>query len=208
MTKWFKILGSLMIAALLATVFVGAAFAQGPIEDGDGVRNLDGTGFGRGRGGHGQGAGDGSGERQYPNAKPAPEEWTEYEGIVTQVQESGVDMIIETADGQEIKIGTGPMYMEAQGFILQVGDAVQVRGYWQDDEFKAAEITRLADGETITLRDELGHPAWAGAGRNASNRGRSADGECDGECDGEHAAESNGQSKGRSAGRGRRAVGQ
>jgi len=50
MKKWFKILGSLVGAALLATVVVGAAFAQGPVEDGDGVRDLDGTRFGRGRG--------------------------------------------------------------------------------------------------------------------------------------------------------------
>jgi RNase P/RNase MRP subunit p29 len=44
---------------------------------------------------------------------------------------------------------------------------VQVRGYWEDGEFKAAQVTRLADGQTIALRDELGRPAWAGAGRNA-----------------------------------------
>ncbi len=50
MKKGFKILGSLVSAALLATVVVGAVFAQGPVEDGDGVRDLDGDGFGQGRG--------------------------------------------------------------------------------------------------------------------------------------------------------------
>jgi len=50
MKKWFKILGSLVGAALLATMVVGTVFAQGPVEDGDGVRDLDDDGFGRGHG--------------------------------------------------------------------------------------------------------------------------------------------------------------
>ena len=40
----------------------------------------------------------------------------------------------------------------------QVGEMVQVRGYWEDNEFKAAQVTRLADGETIVLRDDVGRP--------------------------------------------------
>ena len=50
MKRWFKILGSLVGAALLATMVVGAVFAQGPVEDSDGVRDLDGDGLGLGRG--------------------------------------------------------------------------------------------------------------------------------------------------------------
>jgi len=60
--------------------------------------------------------------------------------------------------------------MTSQGFTLQAGDPVQVRGYWEDDELKAAQVTRLADGQTITLRDEAGHPAWAGNGKRAVER--------------------------------------
>jgi hypothetical protein len=59
--------------------------------------------------------------------------------------------------------------MASQGFTLQAGEPVQVRGYWEDGEFKAAQVTRLTDGRTIILRDEIGQPAWAGAGRNAQN---------------------------------------
>jgi hypothetical protein len=49
MKTWLKILGSLVTAALLATIFVGTALAQGPVEDGDGVRDLTGGDLG-GRG--------------------------------------------------------------------------------------------------------------------------------------------------------------
>jgi hypothetical protein len=125
-------------------------------------------GSGRGRDGYGQGnARNGVAERQYPNYEAPPEEWLVYEGTVVQAPEDGGDLVIETSDGEKVPVGTGPQYMALQGFILQAGEPVQVRGYWEDNEFKAAQVTRLADGQTIILRDELGRPAWAGAGRNA-----------------------------------------
>lgn len=90
------------------------------------------------------------------------------EGVISQAPAAGVDMIIETTDGQ-VLVGTGPGYLQEQGFNLAVGDAVQVSGYFEEDEFKAATITRLADGEAIALRDEFGRPMWSGAGRRASS---------------------------------------
>ena len=77
---------------------------------------------------------------------------------------------IETAEGQQIKVGTGPGYMDAQGFSLQVGERVQVQGFFEDEELKATQVTRLADGQTITLRDDYGRPAWAGSGKLATER--------------------------------------
>jgi len=132
---------------------------------------------GQGRGGYGQGnARAGVTERQYPNYETPAEEWLEYEGTVVQAPEDGGDLVIETSEGEELTVGTGPMYMASQGFTLQAGEPVQVRGYWEDGEFKAAQVTRLADGQTITLRDALGRPAWAGAGRNAQGGNRGGQG--------------------------------
>jgi hypothetical protein len=128
-------------------------------------------GLGQGRGGYGQGGGYGlpaeGVERQYPNYQEPPEEWQVYEGTVLETAEGGGDMVIVTDEGQEVTVGTGPGYMEAQGFTLQVGEWVQVRGYWDGDELKAAQVTRLSDGETIALRDQYGRPAWAGGGNRA-----------------------------------------
>jgi len=127
---------------------------------------------GQGRGGYGsQGETGGSvAERKYPNyVGSPPEELLVHEGAVVLAPEDGVDLVIEMSDGKKMTIGTGPMYMASQGFTLQAGEPVQVLGYWEDGEFKAAQVTRLADGQTITLRDELGRPAWAGAGRRAKN---------------------------------------
>jgi hypothetical protein len=123
----------------------------------------------QGRGGYGQGTG--ITERQYLNYADL-QEWVLYEGTVTQVPTAGVDLIIETNTGQKVTIGTGPGFMEDQGFTLQAGEQVQVRGYWEGNELKAAQVTRLRDGATITLRDEVGRPAWAGGGQGAQAKGR------------------------------------
>ena len=123
---------------------------------------------GNGRGGYGQLGEDV--ERLYPQYETVPETWDALQGIVVQAPAAGVDMVVVTEGGEEVTVGTGPGYMEAQGFTLQAGETVLVQGYWEDGEFKAAQITRMGDGEAIALRDAGGRPAWAGAGRNAQNR--------------------------------------
>ena len=56
---------------------------------------------------------------------------------------------------------------------VQIGDELEVTGYWENDEFKASEITLLASGQTIVLRDELGRPSWSGS--QQAGRGAQAD---------------------------------
>ena len=106
-------------------------------------------------------------ERRYVNAgEQAPELETLQGTVVVGTAESN-DVIIETAAGQQAPVGTGPGWLQSQGFVLRQGDEVSISGYWEDGEFKAVEIVRLHDGARITLRDAEGHPAWAGSGRRA-----------------------------------------
>jgi len=121
------------------------------------------------RGGSGRGR---AGDDVYPNYETSPEGWLEYEGSVIQVPGDGNELVIQTSDGEQVTVGTGPLDMASQGFALQAGEQVQVRGYWEDGEFKAGQVTRLASGQTLTLRDALGRPTWAGAGRNAQGNGQ------------------------------------
>jgi hypothetical protein len=113
----------------------------------------------------GQGFGGGAATRQYPNYADAPADWSVIEGTVLQASEAGGDLVIETADGEELVVGTGPGYLADQGFALQAGESVRIEGYWEDSEFKAAQVTRLRDGQFVTLRDQVGRPAWAGNGQ-------------------------------------------
>ena len=129
---------------------------------------------GQGQGQQGQGQGQqGQGQGQNQQAERAAEngevhEQIVIEGTISQAPAAGVDMIIETADGQ-VLVGTGPGYLQEQGFDLTNGDAVQVSGFFENDEFKATTITRLSDGAAIALRDESGRPMWSGAGRRAAS---------------------------------------
>jgi hypothetical protein len=188
---------------VLGTLLIGlvAILAAGAI-----VRTIDKTGNvaeARGMGG-GRGAGAGSTsttdrlnggggygrnttatvERLYPNYQNPPEEWATYEGTVMTAPQPGVNMVLQAADGQEITVGMGPTDLEDQGLALQAGEQVRVYGYWEDGEFKAAQVTRLRDGQAVTLRDQLGRPAWAGGGQAASRGAYGGDGNTDAPGDG------------------------
>ena len=127
------------------------------------------AGEGRGRGGGGQNpAGLAPEECGSLAGEEAAHEWILLEGKVVEGTGSDGDIVVETADGQLVTVGTGPSWLQAQGFVLETGDQVTIRGFWEDDEFKAGEITRERDQAHIVLRDESGRPAWSGQGRGAS----------------------------------------
>jgi hypothetical protein len=183
MTK--KIVLSILLIGLIGTLVAGGvirsldkteqvAAAQGLGRgNGNGESSESALGNGQGRGGNGQGGGygqSGTVERQYANYEAPSGDWVTYEGTVVESPETGGELVVMTDGGQEVMVGTGPGYMEAQGFALTAGERVQVQGYWEDDELKAAQVTRLRDGETVALRDDLGRPAWSGAGRRAAEQ--------------------------------------
>lgn len=110
------------------------------------------------------GKGQGLGRRQGPSTEPQPEniEWQTIEGVVVETEE----VVIATALNETVQVGMGPShYRDAQGFVLAVGNRVQVSGYWESGEFKAAEVENLDTGDRITLRNASGRPMWAGQGR-------------------------------------------
>jgi len=118
-----------------------------------------------------------SDERGYPNAGEVVTDRLVVEGTVTLGTASGEDIVVQSTEGAEVLVGTGPQWLQLQGFVLEPGDPVRISGYWEDGEFKAAQITRLSDGASIELRDADGRPAWAGSGQRSqseSERGGNA----------------------------------
>lgn len=163
-----KILWGTLFAAVIGALVVGGV-----------IRTIDRTekvaeasGLDNGLGGRGQQQENQSlgGGRQSSAYQATPAEWVELEGTVVEVPDEDAELVIATDDGQ-VSIGTGPGYMKEQGFVLQAGDQIQVQGYWEDGELKAAQITRMADGATIVLRDQSGRPAWSGASQNSQGQG-------------------------------------
>ena len=173
------VLGTLLVG-LIGILVAGAIIRT--VDKTENVAEARGQGRGQGAGaateyatgqqgeGRGYGRSGAATERQYPNYEVPPEDWRVYEGSVVEMPESGGDLVVMTDDGQEITVGTGPGYLEAQGFALEAGEQVQVQGYWEDDELKAAQVTRLRDGQTVVLRDEYGRPAWSGSGKRAAEQ--------------------------------------
>ena len=154
-------------------------------ENSDGTPNAQGGGYGRGQGqqgqglgtensdrapdaqgsGYGRGQGQGRGQGlsiQAPQAEIA--DWQTVEGIVVETDE----LVIHLDSGETLQIGPGPShYRDSQGFALSAGERVQVDGYFEDGEFKAAKVVKLDTGQSIVLRDSSGRPMWAGQGRRS-----------------------------------------
>lgn len=121
-------------------------------------------------GGYGQGN---SGAATLPrNANTAVEHAvTEMETIQGVVISSDSEILVRTAEGEEVLVGLGQAwYREQAGFAVAVGDQVSVVGFYEEGEFKAATIENTTTGESITLRDATGRPAWSGQG-NRRNSG-------------------------------------
>ena len=75
------------------------------------------------------------------------------------------ELSIQTADGEEV-MHLGPeWYWEAEGIALNLGDEVEVTGFYESDEFEVAGIENLTTGESVVLRDDSGRPMWSGGGR-------------------------------------------
>jgi hypothetical protein len=116
--------------------------------------------------GQGRGQGNGAGV-QGKQRDSANLDWMTFEGVVTAFEMGdGAEMTVQTADGQDVAVGGGPsFYWTENGYSLDTGARVTVTGYYEDGEFKAAEIQNLDTKDTIFLRDDSGRPLWAGRGR-------------------------------------------
>lgn len=124
---------------------------------------------GNGNGGNGnQNATGGQDGTRSGEPQAQVDEWVTIEGFL--IAHQGGNMTIQTADGEVISFQSGqPRFYEEQGVTIGVGDEVSVLGFWNGDQFIAGEITLLATGERVMLRDPNGRPLWAGSGNNSGS---------------------------------------
>lgn len=114
------------------------------------------TNSGRGQGGLGQGRTDAS-------LAPA------IEGVTLQGKVVSVDnttLLAQTSSGEQVIVENRPwQYALSVNFSAQVGDRVEVTGFYESNEFKASQINNLTSGKSVVLRDATGRPGWAGRGQ-------------------------------------------
>lgn len=116
---------------------------------------------------NGNGAADGS---HTPDPQAVAGDWISLTGTI--VSMTNGRMTIALADGTQVTFQTGqPRFLSAQGVVFNVGEDVEVYGFYSDVEFVAGDITQLSTGAKVMLRDPNGRPLWAGPGNGNGNGG-------------------------------------
>jgi hypothetical protein len=122
----------------------------------------------------GQNAGSQDGQHT-PDPKAQVDEWITIEGTLSSFQ-SG-NMTVTTTQSEVIAFKTGrPRFLTEQNVNFQVGDEIKVTGFYENGQFTAGEITQLATGLRVMLRDPNGRPLWAGPGNGTGNGGGNGNG--------------------------------
>lgn len=125
-------------------------------------------------GAQGNGAGEAGGGTE--GAQVAADEWLTISGTVTGLQ--GAKVIMTTTDGEVLEMSMGqPRFSEEQGVTFALGDAIDVVGFWEGEQFQPGEIKKVATGERLMLRDPNGRPLWAGPGRTGEAEGNQGAGQ-------------------------------
>ncbi len=115
--------------------------------------------------GNGQGSQDGE---HTPNPQASVDEWVTLTGTLTAITNG--QMTIKLANGQEVSFQTGqPRFFQSQGMSFNLGEQLEVVGFYTDGSFSAGDITQLSTGIRVFLRDPNGRPLSAGPGNGAGN---------------------------------------
>lgn len=118
---------------------------------------------------NGKGQNDGDGDHT-PDPQAQVDEWITIEGTLMSFQ--GGNMTMDTPEGEIIAFQTGqPRFFAGQNVTFQVGDEIIVVGFYEDEQFMVGDITQVATGLRVMLRDPNGRPLWAGPGGNGNGNG-------------------------------------
>lgn len=115
----------------------------------------------------GKNAGTNNGEHS-PEPQAQVDEWFTFEGTVESILRG--NMTIRTSEGELINFNTGqPRFFANQNVTFQAGDEVIITGFYENDQFMAGDITQVATGLRVMLRDPNGRPLWSGPGNGKGN---------------------------------------
>ncbi len=144
--------------------------AQVRLENGETLRLRSETGQPLWSGGASNGYNGSADGTHQPEPQAQVDEWVTYQGTLMSYQ--GSMMSLGTDDGQLIAFQVGrPSFFASQDVTFQVGDEIIVTGFYENDQFVAGDITKVATGERVMLRDPNGRPLWAGPGNGNGNGG-------------------------------------
>lgn len=88
-------------------------------------------------------------------------QWAIFEGAVTAIDNTMLTVVVEDGDMLLVE-GRAWSYAREQGFVAHSDDQLVVRGFYEDGEFKPAQIDNLTSGQSVIVRDDTGRPMWSG----------------------------------------------
>ena len=111
--------------------------------------------------GGGRNAGDPLVEDGEHVADVAAADWVDESGTVAWFDSTslwiqlGGDLMLEIE-------GRAWRFAQESGYSPGEGNQVEIRGFYEDDEFEVSMIRDLTSGQVVFLRDDTGRPLWSG----------------------------------------------
>ena len=151
-------------SAFLGLLLAGAMYRTS-VKLGDGEQNQNRGNQSR-QESYGTGGGQSASEPTIVNAQaegPA-NEVKETSMVASQVLNiSNRGITLQLVNGPRVSVtGRAWRYAQALGFSTQVNDTLWLDGYYEGDRFEIMRMTNLETNQSISLRDETGHPLWNG----------------------------------------------
>ncbi len=166
-----KILIGVLVLTVVAAVVLGLTNTRssGSVSAQDGSATATVT---KGNGQNGGGSGTGTGQQQSLQSVGDP--WTGI-GTITALDATG--MTLTLADNTSVYVELGPSsYWQSQGVPLAVDDRVTVQGFFNGDQYHAAQVTTV-EGTTLRVRSESGQPLWSGSSGEQNGQGSTGQGQ-------------------------------
>ena len=116
---------------------------------------------GQGRGGYGnveQSSDFGDADHE---ENPVGHDWVSISGQIILVDGRMLEVLIENDGVLEIS-GRSWRFAQESGYLPEVGNEVILDGFFENGAFEVSAIQDISAGQVVFLRDESGHPLWAG----------------------------------------------
>lgn len=88
-------------------------------------------------------------------------EWLTKNGSVESVNDGVWAVTLSGGESLEFK-GRMISFMAEQGFAVSVNDKLIMTGFLEGTAFEVGRIENETTSQTITIRDQSGHPLWSG----------------------------------------------
>lgn len=90
---------------------------------------------------------------------PTDHDWVEISGVVLAFDSR--TLVIQADYVGELEIaGRAWRFIQESGYLPVVGNKVILNGFYENDEYKIANLRDINSEEIVMIRDVAGHPLW------------------------------------------------